>query len=133
MSYLRIVLAAVLLFASEAIAGNFPREAVVLSMYTVQCNPTGFVATMAGASSNGSATCNEYVMVSETVKYRIRPHKHQILLPAGEPVKFSFSKSHLLVRPDDGNEDYEFDVISMELSDVGAVPPGPKRTHASAR
>src|SRR6185437_4795281 len=121
------------LFPCQSLAGNFNRQPIVISMYTVQCNPTGFVAAMAGASVSASARCSEYVMVSETVEYRIRPHKHQMLLPVGEPVKFSFSRSHLLVRADDGDEDYEFEVISMELSDAGAAAALTKRTHASAR
>jgi hypothetical protein len=132
-SYLRIALAAALLLPCQALAGNFNRQAIIISMYTVQCNPTGFVAAMAGASASASARCSEYVMVSETVEYRIRPHKHQMLLPVGEPVNFSFAKSHLLVRPDDGDEDYEFEVISMELSDTGAAATATRRAHANAR
>lgn len=132
MSYLRIALVASLLLASEALAGNLHREALVTRMYQVQCNPTGFMATMAGPSPGLSATCSEYVIVSETVEYRIRPHKNQVLLPVGEPVRFAFSKSHLLVRPDDADQDYEFDVISMELYDSGAAIAAAKRRHGSA-
>jgi hypothetical protein len=109
-------LAVLVLFSSAAMGGGFRREAVVISMDTVLCTQRhGVIAALSGSASPMAATCSEYVMTTSDVEYRIRPHKHEVLLPVGEPVKFRFTKDRLLVRPDDGDQDYEFDVISMEL------------------
>jgi hypothetical protein len=109
-------LAVLVLFSSAAMGGSFRREAMVISMDTVLCTQRhGVIAALSGSASPTATTCSEYVMTTGGVEYRIRPHKHEVLLPVGEPVKFRFTRDRLLVRPDDGDQDYEFDVISMEL------------------
>ncbi len=91
------------------------REALVTSMDTVQCSASSVMAALSGMPATQKA-CSEYVLESPTVLYRVRPHKNEALLPVGEVVWIRFSKNHLQVRVDDSQQDYEFDVVSMELT-----------------
>jgi hypothetical protein len=128
-----VVTVLLMLLSTLAAAGNFRREALVISMETVPCwGHRGVLAAIAGDGSPTVSMCSDYIVETDTVRYRIRSQK-QLLLPVGEPVKFRFARNHILVRPDDTEQDYEFDVMSMEL-----IPPGPKRlpdtrTHAASQ
>jgi len=105
-----------LLAPYTTIATTSGREALVTSMDTVQCSVnSGVMATLSGVPAI-QKTCSEYVLESPSVLYRVRPHKNDALLPVGEIVSIRFSKNHLHVRVDDSNQEYEFDVVSMELT-----------------
>jgi hypothetical protein len=60
--------------------------------------------------------CQEYVLQSEHVVYRIRPKddKHPILLPIGETAQFRISKDKLILRvPELNDKEHEYVVVSM--------------------
>ncbi|MBV9075407.1 MAG: hypothetical protein JOZ10_17415 [Acidobacteria bacterium] len=62
--------------------------------------------------------CQEYVLKTDTVMYRIRPRddKHPVLLPVGERASFRIKKDKLLlaVAELDGKE-REYSVTSMQM------------------
>lgn len=60
--------------------------------------------------------CQEYVLQSERVIYRIRPkdEKHPALLPVGEQAQFRMEKDKMVLRVEDmDNKDREYIVVSM--------------------
>jgi hypothetical protein len=60
--------------------------------------------------------CQEYILQSEHVVYRIRPKddKHPTLLPIGETAQFRISKDKLILRvPELSDKEHEYIVVSM--------------------
>jgi len=60
--------------------------------------------------------CQEYVLRSQRVTYRIRPKddKHPALLPIGETAEFRIHKDELLLRvPETDGKEREYIVLSM--------------------
>src|SRR6266446_3900315 len=60
--------------------------------------------------------CQEYILQSDHVVYRIRPKddKHPILLPIGETAQFRISKDKLILRvPELNDKEHEYIVVSM--------------------
>src|SRR5713226_8695351 len=69
--------------------------------------------------------CQEYVLQTERVTYRIRPKddEHPVLLPVGEAAQFRIHKDKLLLRvPEADGKEREYLVLSMTpRSDVVAA------------
>ena len=60
--------------------------------------------------------CQEYILQSDKVIYRIRPRdeKHPVLLPVGEQAQFRMEKDKMLLRVEDlDSKDREYIVVSM--------------------
>lgn len=60
--------------------------------------------------------CQEYVLQSDKVIYRIRPRdeKHPVLLPVGEQAQFRMQKDRMILRVEDlDDKDREYIVVSM--------------------
>jgi hypothetical protein len=60
--------------------------------------------------------CQEYILQSDHVLYRIRPKddKHPVLLPIGETAQFRISKDKLILRvPELNDKEHEYVVVSM--------------------
>jgi hypothetical protein len=60
--------------------------------------------------------CQEYILESEHVVYRIRPKddKHPTLLPIGETAQFRINKDKLILRvPESDGKEHEYIVVSM--------------------
>ena len=60
--------------------------------------------------------CQEYILQSDHVIYRIRPKddKHPVLLPIGEVAQFRISKDKLILRvPEVNDKEHEYIVVSM--------------------
>jgi hypothetical protein len=60
--------------------------------------------------------CQEYVLQTERITYRIRPRddKHPVLLPVGETAQFRIYKDKLLLRvPEADGKEREYFVLSM--------------------
>ena len=76
--------------------------------------------------------CQEYLLESETVSYRIRPkeEKHPSLLPIGQHAQFFIQKDKMVLRVEDlDDKDREYVVVSMmprEENTATAVPPRAK-------
>jgi hypothetical protein len=97
----------------------------LLQMDSVQCgtaekNATSVAGEMLGTDSGSKKTqevlCQEYVLQSERVIYRIRPRdeKHPVLLPVGEQAQFRLQKDKMLLRVEDlDSKEREYIVASM--------------------
>src|SRR5438876_11559803 len=60
--------------------------------------------------------CQEYILKSDRVIYRIRPKddKHPVLLPVGETAEFRIHKDKMILRvPETENKEPEYFVVSM--------------------
>src|SRR5215472_13753967 len=60
--------------------------------------------------------CQEYVLQSDRVVYRLRPKddKHPVLLPIGETAQFRIHKDRLILRvPEADDKEREYIVVSM--------------------
>ncbi len=69
--------------------------------------------------------CQEYVLQSERVIYRIRPkdEKHPVLLPIGETAQFRISKDKLILRvPESDGKEREYIVVSMTPREKTETP-----------
>src|ERR1700726_3218097 len=122
-----MMLCAVLGLASAAFAKE-PKPyqtGKILQMDSVQCgmaekDAKSFAGEMLGTDSSSKKTqellCQEYVLQTERVIYRIRPRdeKHPVLLPVGEQAQFRMQKDKMILRVEDlDDKDREYTVVSM--------------------
>jgi hypothetical protein len=122
----RIFIAAILL-ASWAQAKEPKRyqAGILLQMDSAECgvdenSGKSVVGELVGTDSAHKKTrallCQEYVLQSDTVIYRIRPRdeKHPVLLPVGERAQFRIHKDKMLLQVEDGDQkEREYSVVSM--------------------
>ncbi|HUO24248.1 MAG TPA: hypothetical protein VMU61_01200 [Candidatus Aquilonibacter sp.] len=121
------VILCMLVLASAALAKE-PRpyqRGTLLQMDSVSCGvdekDSGSVAgEMIGTDSSHKKThellCQEYVLQTDHVVYRIRPKddKHPVLLPVGDQAQFRLEKDKIMLRVEDlDNKEREYTVISM--------------------
>lgn len=72
--------------------------------------------------------CQEYVLETSKVLYRIRPKddKHPVLLPIGEDAQFRLEKDKMVLRVEDlDDKDREYIVVSMspvDFADQSSTP-----------
>jgi hypothetical protein len=122
------VLTAVVLFAAvSSFAKDRPayEKGVLLQMDSTTC---GYAEkdgkTLAGEifgtdgqhKKTQETLCQEYILRSDRVTYRIRPKddKHPALLPIGETAEFRIHKDKLLLRvPEMENKEMEYVVVAM--------------------
>lgn len=134
----------VLLGLTTAAYGKEPRHyqsGKLLQMASVPCGMaekdaktlTGeLLGTDSGHKKTEEVLCQEYVLESETVTYRIRPKddKHPVLLPVGQQAQFFLQKDKMVLRVEDlDNKDREYLVVSMmprENSTADAQPTRPR-------
>ncbi|HXM96464.1 MAG TPA: hypothetical protein VOA64_19775 [Candidatus Dormibacteraeota bacterium] len=76
--------------------------------------------------------CQEYILQSDRIIYRIRPKddKHPVLLPVGETAQFRIRKDKMILRvPESDGKEREYVVISMtpraESHDMQAAKTNP--------
>ena len=105
----------------------------LVQMDSVQCGVSekdakSFAGEMLGTDSGHKKTqevlCQEYVLQSERVIYRIRPRdeKHPALLPIGEHAQFRMQKDKMVLRVEDlDNKDREYIVVSMTPRSEGST------------
>src|SRR6202051_2129468 len=97
----------------------------LLQMDSVQCgvdekDAKSFTGEMIGTDSGHKKTqqllCQEYLLRTERVIYRIRPKdtKHPILLPVGDQAQFRLENDKMLLRVEDlDSKEREYIVVSM--------------------
>ncbi len=132
------LLLAILLFGLLAQARERPsyEKGTLIQMESVPCgyaenSGKGVGAVLLGTDSAHKKTqemlCQEYVLQSDRIIYRIRPkeEKHPILLPVGETAEFRIHKDKLLLRvPEADGREREYFVISMtQRADVKDAKP----------
>lgn len=117
----------VVLLASAAY-GKEPKpyhSGKLLQMESVACgvdenSGKTFAGEVLGTDSAHKKThellCQEYVLQSDKVIYRIRPRdeKHPVLLPVGEQAQFRMEKDKMVLRVEDmDSKDRDYIVVSM--------------------
>lgn len=101
----------------------------LMKMESVKCgtdakDAKSFAGEMLGTDSQHMKTkellCQEYVLETGTVIYRIQPKddKHPALLPIGEEAQFRLDKDKMLLRVEDADDkEREYIVVSMTPND----------------
>jgi hypothetical protein len=128
LTLVQILLASVVL-APLAFAKDPPdyEKGVLLSMESTSCGyaenggktVTGeILGTDSAHKKTQELLCQEYVLQSDHITYRIRPKddKHPTLLPVGEAVRFRIHKDKMyLMVPEGDQKEREYLVLSMKL------------------
>jgi PEGA domain len=118
------VLAAAVVGAAFGKEAEFRQKGVLADMQSLPCGyaeksgPTLAGAIITGAEHKRSREllCQEYIVKSDRVTYRIRPveEKHPALLPVGEEADFRLKKDKMLLRiPELDKKEREYIVVSM--------------------
>jgi hypothetical protein len=85
----------------------------LVQMDSVQC---GVDERDSGHKKAREILCQEYVVQTEKVTYRIRPRdqKHTILLPVSERAQFRMEKDRMILRVEDfDNKEREYAIVSI--------------------
>ena len=109
---------------ASAKENRFYQTGLLAEMNATECgyhekSGKGFVGTLIGTDSGNrdvrQTLCQEYLLKSDRVTYRIRPHKEKkaALLPIGESIEFRIKKDKMLLRVGDGDKEIEYNVVSM--------------------
>ena len=122
----KLVFATILLAAAaQAKDAKHYESGQLLQMDSVECGydeKTGkslageMLGTDSGHKKTHALLCQEYVLQSERVIYRIRPkdEKHPVLLPVGESAQFRMDKDKMKLRVEDlDDKEREYIVVSM--------------------
>jgi hypothetical protein len=140
MRYKELVLASILLatvaYAKEPKAFQSGK---LLQMDSVKCgvdekDAKSFAGEMIGTDSGHKKKqellCQEYVLQTDRMVYRIRPRdeKHPVLLPVGERAQFRLEKDKLLLRVEDlDSKEREYIVVSMKPLSESTADASPAR------
>jgi len=118
----------ILLVSTAAFAGDKPvsyQQGTLVEMTSVECGFTEksgksmmgqIIGTDGGHKNTKALLCQEYVLQSDRVIFRIRPRdeKKPVLLPVGEMAKFRIKKEKLILRvPEGDDKEREYSVVSM--------------------
>ena len=121
------ILITAILFASLAQAKEpkVHQSGTLLQMDSAECgvdenSGKSVVGEIVGTDSAHKKThallCQEYLLQSDTVIYRIRPRdeKHPVLLPVGQKAQFRIQKDKMLLQVEDvDSKEREYSVVSM--------------------
>ena len=125
-----IVAVGLLFFAASAVFAKDPifhQQGIITNMDAVECgvdenSGKSFAGEVLGTDSGHKKTrellCQEYVLKTDRIMYRIRPRddKHPVLLPVGERAEFRIKKDKLLLSvPELGDKEREYSVTSMQM------------------
>jgi len=129
---LRYLFAIVLIAAlAQAREPRHYQSGKLVKMESVKCgtdekNGKSLAGEMIGTDSSHMKTrellCQEYVLESDRVVYRIRPKddKHPVLLPIGEKAQFRLDKDKIVLRVEDlDDKDRDYIVVSMVPKESG--------------
>jgi hypothetical protein len=123
-------MSALLFLAGSAFAKNEPvfhQTGTITNMDAVPCgvdenSGKSFAGEILGTDSahkkSREMLCQEYVLKTDQVMYRIRPRddKHPVLLPIGERAQFRIKKDKLLLAiPELDGKEREYTVTSMQM------------------
>ena len=124
------LMCAVLMLGSFALAKDEPgfhQTGLISNMDAVSCGVdensgkslAGEILGTDGAHKKSrEMLCQEYVLKTDRVTYRIRPRdeKHPVLLPVGERAQFRIKKDKLLLAvPELDGKEREYSVTSMQM------------------
>jgi hypothetical protein len=123
----QLILASCILVTTVAWAkdGHFYQTGRIAEMESVSCGYAEnsgktvlgeIVGTDGAHKKTKEMLCQEYVLRSDRVKYRIRPRdeKHPVLLPVGEDAQFRIQKDKLFLKIDELDaKERDYSVVSM--------------------
>ncbi len=122
----RILMIAVLFVSvAQAKEPKVHQSGRLLQMDSAECgvdenSGKSFVGEVVGTDSAHKKThallCQEYLLQSDSVIYRIRPvdEKHPVLLPVGQTAQFRIHKDKMLLQVEDADaKEREYSVVSM--------------------
>jgi hypothetical protein len=140
MRYRSLMLASILLVTTAyAKEPKAYQSGKLLQMDSIKCgvdekDAKSFTGEMIGTDSGHKKTeellCQEYVLQTDRVVYRIRPKdaKHPALLPVGEEAQFRIEKDRMLVRVEDlDSKEREYIVVSMTPRGESTADASPAR------
>jgi hypothetical protein len=126
----RLIIAVILLAAVAFAKEPKPRQTgKLMQMESVACgvdenSGKSLAGEIIGTDSAHKKThellCQEYILQTERVIYRIRPRdeKHPVLLPVGEQAQYRMQKDKMILRVEDlDDKDREYTVVSMTPRD----------------
>jgi hypothetical protein len=129
MRYNSAVLVAILL-AATAYAKDLKayQDGNLLQMDSVPC---GTDEKDAKKGKTHELLCQEYLVQSEQVIYRIRPRddKHPALLPISQNVQFRLKKNKMLLRVEGDNKEREYVVLSIKPRGDSTADATPRRVN----
>ncbi|HUS19692.1 MAG TPA: hypothetical protein VMZ25_08580 [Terriglobales bacterium] len=125
--HMKITMFVTVLFVATLVSAKdnrFYQTGLLAEMNATECgyhekSGKGFVGSLIGTDSASKdirqTLCQEYVLKSDKVTYRVRPHKEKkaVLLPIGERIEFRIKKDKMLMRVGDSDKEIEYDVVSM--------------------
>ena len=101
----------------EAVLGDFATSVHCGTTEKDAKSLTGeLLGTDSGSKKSEQLLCQEYVLQTDTVVYRLRPRdeKHPMLLPIGNHAQFRLEKDKLILRVEDlDDKDRVYTVVSM--------------------
>jgi hypothetical protein len=122
----RTFIAAILLASlAQAKEPKHNQSGTLLQMDSAECgvdenSGKSVIGELVGTDSAHKKThallCQEYLMQSDSVIYRIRPRdeKHPVLLSVGQKAQFRIQKDKMLLQVEDGDsKEREYSVVSM--------------------
>lgn len=127
-----LVLALVFGSLAHAKEQRVNESGTLLQMESVECGAeqkggktiTGeMLGTDAAHQKTRVLLCQEYILQTERVIYRIRPkdEKHPVLLPVGTKAQFRLEKDKLKLRVEDlDDKERDYIVVSMTLRESGS-------------
>jgi len=138
----RILMAVLFLsMAAYAREAKHYQSGMLLQMDSVECgydenSGKSFAGEVLGTDSAHKKThqllCQEYVLETERVIYRIRPRddKHPVLLPVGEKAQFRMDKDKMKLRVEDlDDKEREYLVVSMTPRHEAPAPETASRSN----
>jgi hypothetical protein len=124
-----LLLALFLVTSASAKNVKVHQTGTLLRMDSAECgldenSGKSFAGELLGTDSAHKKThallCQEYVLQSDHIVYRIRPRdeKHPVLLPVGEQAQFRLDKDKMKLRVEDlDNKERDYVVVSMTQRD----------------
>ena len=124
----KTILLMVMVLCGSLLSAKEPRpnqSGTLLQMDSVDCGAEQkggktFTGEMLGTDAAHQKThvllCQEYLLQTDRVIYRIRPRddKHPVLLPVGEKAQFHIEKDEMKLRVEDlDDKEREYTVVSM--------------------
>jgi hypothetical protein len=137
MKFKLFLAAALLVSVAHAKEQKHYQSGQLLQMDSVECgvdekDGKSLAGEMLGTDSGHKKThallCQEYLLQTERVIYRIRPRdeKHPVLLPVGNTAQFRMEKDKMILRVEDlDDKDRDYTVVSATPRQEGAAPAGP--------
>ena len=120
-----LMIAVLFVSVAQAKEPKVHQSGTLLQMDSAECgvdenSGKSFVGEVVGTDSAHKKThallCQEYLLQSDSVIYRIRPvdEKHPVLLPVGQTAQFRIHKDKMLLQVEDADaKEREYSVVSM--------------------